>query len=188
ESCTFVARIGARRNLRSTPFHPASIRGVIFEREAEAMYHVVLAAMLFAGGEATSWHHCHGCSGCYGCHGCHGYSYPGYCHGCSGCYCSGCSGCWGCHGGYAFYSSCSCSCWGCYGCSGCYGCYGCSCSCSGSWLYSAGCFGCSGYGVVVATPSYCHGCCGGVVTAPSTLTVPPTPSATVDPSVVPQTD
>src|SRR5437762_688160 len=64
------------------------------------MYHVVLAAMLFAGGEATSWHHCHGCSGCYG----------------------------------------------------------------------------------------CHGCCGGVVTAPSTLTVPPTPNATVDPSVVPQTD
>jgi len=170
------------------------------------MYHVVLATMLFAGGEATTWHHCHGCSGCYGCHGCHGYAYPGYCSGCSGCYCSGCSGCWGCHGGYSFYSSCSCSCWGCYGCSGCHGCwgcYGCSCSCSGNSLYSAGCFGCSGYGVVVATP-YCYGCsgcsgyygcCGGVittpsvVTSPSVLTVPPTQSnTTVDPSVVPQTD
>src|SRR5206468_1123313 len=76
-----------------------------------AMYSVVLATMLAAGGQtADTWRHgCHGCGGGYSCHGCWG----GYsCHGCYGGY-----SCHGCYGGY--------SCHGCYGGSSCYGCSGC---------------------------------------------------------------
>ena len=63
------------------------------------MYNVVLASMLLAGGEATTWHNCRGY-----CHG--SVSYPGYyqggCHGgcharCHGRCHGGCNG--GCNGG-----------------------------------------------------------------------------------------
>jgi len=140
------------------------------------MYNVVLASMLLAGGEATTWH-CHGC--CGGCYGCHGVSYPGYNYGCSGC--RGCHGCFGwagswCHGCHC--SGCS-GCWGCHGCSGCSGCWGYSAcaGCYGSWGYAyyGGCT-CNGSfcngGVVVAMPACygCHGggsgCCGGVYAQP----------------------
>jgi uncharacterized protein (TIGR03000 family) len=96
------------------------------------MYSVVLATMLTAGTQSTTWCHrawCHGCHGCHYnafsvCSGCHIY--------CSGCYGGGCwcSGAW-CHG---------CSGWRCSGCSGCW----------------SSCHGCSG-GVVISGCSGCHG-------------------------------
>jgi uncharacterized protein (TIGR03000 family) len=141
------------------------------------MYNVVLAAVLFSGGEATAWCHgsCYGCSGCYGSVG-----YPGYyratCHGCSGCY--GYSSCRGCYGswGYSYYSS---------GCSGCFGC-----SCSGVVIampaYStchgcSGCYGCHG----------CWGCYGTVVAAPQVampVVQPVMPGAIGDPKVTPRNE
>ncbi|MCS7046137.1 MAG: hypothetical protein NZO58_07260, partial [Gemmataceae bacterium] len=109
------------------------------------MYSVVLATMLTAGGQATTFcHHRHWCHGChtvyYSCHvSCHSFcscSCSWWCHGGSGCYCSSCHCCnayvvvlgsW-CHG----CSTCSCSCW-------------CSCSCA-AW-----CHGCTS--TVAAQPS-----------------------------------
>ena len=91
------------------------------------MYSVVLATMLTAGAQTTSWHFHHRGHGCHGCHynafsvcsGCHS-----YCSGCygGGCWCSG-SWCHGCNGGWG--RGCWSSCSGCFGgWSGCHGCFG----------------------------------------------------------------
>jgi uncharacterized protein (TIGR03000 family) len=103
------------------------------------MYSVVLATMLTAGAQSTTWCHrarCHGCSGCHYnafsvCHGCHSYCSGYYCGGCS---CSGWSRCHGCHSSYSYgchschYSN---GCHGCHWCSGVvvvHGCHACHCS------------------------------------------------------------
>jgi uncharacterized protein (TIGR03000 family) len=106
------------------------------------MYSVVLATMLTAGAQTTTW--CHR-SGCHGCHGCH-YNAFSVCSGCHS-YCSGCYG--GCYGGGCWCSGVS----RCHGCGGGWGCSGCWSSCSGSWSSCHGCFG----GVVVNGCSGCHG-------------------------------
>ena len=97
------------------------------------MYSVVLATMLTAGAQTTTfgWH----------CHGCHS-----SCHSCSGVYVYNAFSCHGCH---SYCSSCSCSCsysW-CHGCSGCHGCH--------VTVVLGGCHGCHG----CCYYSGCHGCC-----------------------------
>jgi uncharacterized protein (TIGR03000 family) len=118
------------------------------------MYSVVLATMLTAGAQSTTWCHrsaCHGCHGCGGYnafsvgHGCHNYCSGWYCSGCGGgCACSG----WSCHG---CHSSCSVTvvlCSGCHGCNGYRGCNGC--------FGGSGCFGCNGC-FAFGGCSGCHG-------------------------------
>jgi uncharacterized protein (TIGR03000 family) len=146
------------------------------------MYSVVLATMLTAGAQTTTWgwHRCHGCSGCHGvytynafsCHGCSGCASfcgggSGWCHGCSGRWCHGCHGC----SGVVVVLG------GCHGCHGChsYGCHSYSNGCSCNGFVSCHCSGFVG----------CH-CNGGVVV--SERVAPVRSEAVADPRVTPRND
>lgn len=122
------------------------------------MYSVILATMLTASSQTPNW--CHWRHGCW--HGC----YTSHtCYSCYGCSCFGCYSGWAfsSYGYYGYYSG---ACFGSF-CNGGYHGWGCSCS-----YYPAVVSYAYAYPSYSAYYAYGHGCCGGVVVAPTAQPVP----------------